>query len=143
MKPVRVLALAANGTESELLLEMLAAVVAPTLGRFEVLSASLSHADVIARIQQLSPEVVCLGFLPPEGGTVARLLCRRIKETIPGLTILTLRPNEPGGEAARAAARMREAGADAVAITLSDATAELTRLLAQAKNTVEPLTTHK
>jgi len=29
---------------------------------------------------------------------------------------------------------MREAGADAVAITLADATAELTRLLTQAKN---------
>ncbi len=135
VKPVRVLALAANGTESELLLEMLAAVVAPTLGQFEVLSASMSHADVIARIQQLSPEVVCLGFLPPEGGTVARQLCRRIRETFPGLTILTLRPNEPGGEAARAAARMREAGADAVASTLSAASAELTRLLAQAKST--------
>lgn len=131
--PGRVLALAAHGTESELLLEMLAATAAPTLGQLEVMPATTSHAAAIARVEQLSPDVVCLAFLPPEGGTAARSLCRRLRESFPKLTILTLRPNEPDGDATRAEARMREAGADAVATTLADALTQLTARLAQVK----------
>ncbi|MHB8872908.1 MAG: AI-2E family transporter [Myxococcaceae bacterium] len=127
--PSRALAVAAHGVESEVLLEMLAAAVAPTLGTLEVVPVSTSLPELFARIEAVSPEVLCLGFLPPDGGALARQLCQRVKARFPRLPVLALRPNEPGGEPTRGAARLREAGADAVAINLAEAAAELARLL--------------
>jgi predicted PurR-regulated permease PerM len=127
--PSRALAVAAHGGESEVLLEMLAAVVAPLGGKLEVLPASTSLVELSARIEAVKPEVVCLGFLPPDGGAPARQLCQRLKKRFPLLKVLALRPNEPGGEPTRGAARLREAGVDAVATNLAEAAAELARLL--------------
>jgi predicted PurR-regulated permease PerM len=66
--PVRALGIAAHRTESELLLEMLAVTMAPAHGKLDILPPSTDFSEIIARVEQLSPEVVCVAALPPEGG---------------------------------------------------------------------------
>ena len=127
--PIRALGVAAHRTESELLLEMLAVVVAPQHGKLEVLPAATSLDDVIARVKLLSPAVVCIAALPPEGGPYARQLCQRLKASFPALTVVAFRPNEPGIDPTRAAKRLQEAGADVVVASLAQASAEVSRLL--------------
>lgn len=127
--PIRALGLAAHRTESELLLEMLAVVIAPEHGKLEVLPPETSLAEIIARVEQISPAVVCISALPPEGGPYARQMCHRLKDRFPELTVVTFRPDEPGVDATLAARRLQEAGADVIVTTLAEASAEMTRLL--------------
>ena len=94
--PVRALGIAAHRTESELLLEMLAVVVAPEHGKLEVLPPTTALSEVIARVDALSPEVVCIAALPPEGGPYARQLATALRPTSPRMTVVAFRPNEPG-----------------------------------------------
>jgi hypothetical protein len=126
---IRALGIAAHGTESQLLLEMLAAVVAPGHGKLEVLPPTAALSEVVARVEQLSPEVVCIAALPPEGGPFARQLCQGLKARFPELTVVAFRPNEPGVDPTRAAKRLEEAGADLVVATLAEASAQMSRLL--------------
>jgi hypothetical protein len=127
--PARALGVAAHRTESELLLEMLAGEIGPGAGGLEVLPSTSGLADVLARMDGMSPEVVCVGSFPPEGGPYARRLFQGIKARFPGTAVIAFRPSEPGVDPARAAGRLREAGADVVVATLADASAELSRLL--------------
>jgi methylmalonyl-CoA mutase cobalamin-binding subunit len=123
------LGVAAHGSGSGLLLEMLAAELAAGHGAMEVLGPASPTAEVVARVAQRSPQVVCVAALPPEGGPYARQLCQALKERCPGLTVVAFRPSEPGIEPAGAARRLREAGADLVVVTLAEASQALSRLL--------------
>jgi predicted PurR-regulated permease PerM len=136
--PVRALGVAAHGSESELLLEMLAVVVAPEHGKLEVLPPSTALSQLIARVEEVSPAVVCVAALPPEGGPYARQLCHRLKARFPRLTVVAFRPNEPGVDPTRAAKRLREAGADVVGATLAEASMLMTRLLLPGTGALEP-----
>jgi predicted PurR-regulated permease PerM len=127
--PCRALGIAARQTESELLLEMLAVELAPQHGKLEVVPPTTALSEVMARVEHLSPEVVCVAALPPEGGPYARQLCHRLKERFPDLRVVAFRPDEPGVEPTRAARRLREAGADVVVATLAEASAEVSRHL--------------
>jgi predicted PurR-regulated permease PerM len=127
--PIHALGIAAHRPESELLLEMLAVELAPEHGKLEVLPLTTALSEVIARVEDLSPEVVCIAALPPEGGPYARQLCHRLKARFPELTVVAFRPNEPGVDPTRAAKRLQEGGADLVVATLAEASAEMSRLL--------------
>jgi predicted PurR-regulated permease PerM len=118
---------AAPGFGSELLLELLAAALGP--GALERVPPASGPAEVLAWVERLAPEVVCVATLPPEGGPSARQLCRELRARFPALTLVAFRPGEPGVEPARAGARLREAGADEVAATLAEATEALARRL--------------
>jgi hypothetical protein len=126
---MRALGVSAHGADGELLLEMLARELAPAHGKLEVLPPTTALSDLVARLDPLSPGVVCVAAFPPEGGPYARQLCQGLKARLPALTVLAFRPDEPGVDPARAARRLREAGADAVAGTLAAASAEMSRLL--------------
>jgi len=127
--PVRAVGVAAHGAESELLLEMLAAELAPEQGALEVLPPPTTPGDLVARVERLQPEVVCVAALPPEGGPYARRICRQLRDAIPGLRVLAFRPSEPGIDPAGATTALEEAGADKVVTTLAEASAEMARLL--------------
>jgi hypothetical protein len=127
--PIRAVGIAAHRPESELLLEMLAVAVEPEHGKLEILPPTATVSEVIARVERLSPEVVCIAALPPAGGPYARQLCHRLKSRFPGLAVVAFRPNEPGVDPTRAAKRLQEAGADRVVATLGEASVEMSRLL--------------
>jgi hypothetical protein len=127
--PTRALGIATPGAESELLLEMLAVELAPEHGRLEVLPAATTLQEVFARVEQLSPEFVCVAALPPEGGPHARRACHRLKDRFPELTVVAFRPAEPGVDPGLAAKRLQDAGADLVVATVTEASAQMSRLL--------------
>jgi predicted PurR-regulated permease PerM len=127
---VRALGVAAHRPDGEVLLELLAGELAPELGRLEVLPSTATLDEILARIDGLSPGVVCVGSFPPEGGPHARRLCQGVKARFPDLAVVAFRPSEPGVDPGRAAERLRDAGADVVVATLAEATAELSARLA-------------
>jgi len=127
--PARALGIAAHRTESELVLEMLSVELAPEHGRLEVLPPTAALSEVIARVEQVAPVVVCIAALPPEGGPFARRLCHRLKNRFPGMAVMAFRPSEPGVDPTLAAQRLQEAGADLVVTTLAEARAEMSRIL--------------
>jgi predicted PurR-regulated permease PerM len=127
--PSRVLGLAAHGTGSELLLEMLAARLAPEHGVLEILPPAASQQEVVDRVERAGFAVLLVAALPPEGGPYARQLCHRLKARFPALPLVVFRPDEPGVDPAGAARRLLESGADRVVATLESAGAELSRLL--------------
>ncbi len=126
--PMAALGIAAHRGESQLLLEMLAARLAPGHGALEILPPGTTPAQAVARVEQLAPRVVYIAALPPDGGPFARELCHRLKARVPG-QVVVFRPDEPGGDPALAARRLRDAGAGTVVTTLVEATAELSRRL--------------
>jgi predicted PurR-regulated permease PerM len=128
-QPCRALGIAAHQAESELLLQMLSVELAPRHGRLELLPSTATLAEILARVERGTPELVCLAGLPPEGGPFLRQLCHRLKARFPALLIVAFRPGEPGVDAAAAARRLREAGADLVVSTLAEASTELSQLL--------------
>jgi predicted PurR-regulated permease PerM len=141
--PMRALGIAAHPAQSELLLEMLALQLAPEHGILEILPASTIRTEAMARVKLLAPKVVCISALPPDGGPFARELCHQLKGRFPDLTVVAFRPGEPGVDPARAARRLKEAGADLVVATVAEASAELARLLgpAPAEGQNRPATT--
>jgi predicted PurR-regulated permease PerM len=130
--PMRALGIAAYPAQSELLLDMLAAQLLPEHGALEILPRATTPAQAVARVELLDPIVVCIAALPPDGGPFARELCHRLKGRFPALTVVVFRPDEPGVDPARAAKRLKEAGADLVVTTVAEASAEVTRLLGPA-----------
>jgi predicted PurR-regulated permease PerM len=130
--PMRALGVGAHRHQSDLLLEMLAVELAPGFGVLEILPHSTAVAEVLARVAQLKPVVICVAELPPDGGPFARELCHQLERRFPELTVLVFRPDEPEVESSRAVNRLQESGADLVVSTLAEATAEASRLLGPA-----------
>jgi predicted PurR-regulated permease PerM len=129
---VKALGIAAWRAQSELLLEMLAVQLAGAQATLELIPLSTPPAQALARVKLLNPGVVCIAALPPDGGPFARELCHQLKALLPDLTVMAFRPDEPGVDPARAARRLKEAGADLVVATVVEASAELSRLLGPA-----------
>jgi predicted PurR-regulated permease PerM len=127
--PIRALGVAAHRSESELLLEMLAVELAAEQARMEVVPATSGLTEVLARVERDSPDVVCIGSFAPEGGPHARRLCQGIKGRFPRSILVAFRPDEPDVDPARAAGRLRDAGADLVVSSLAQARDEISRLL--------------
>jgi len=125
----RALGVASHGAGSELLLEMLAATLGPGQGTLELIPPATPLAEVVAQVERLAPEVICVATLPPEGGPFARQLCHGLRARFPALPLVAFRPSEPNVDPARATRRLQEAGADVVVATLAEAAAALaTRL---------------
>jgi predicted PurR-regulated permease PerM len=131
--PMRAIGIAAHRAQGELLLEMLAAQLAPAHGSLEILPPSTTVPQALARVAQLGHGVVCLASVPPDGGPFARELCHQLKARLPKLTVVAFRPDQPGVEATRAVQRLKESGADLVVSSLAEASVEVARLLGTAR----------
>jgi len=126
---LRAIGIAAHRAQSDLLLEMLAAQLAPTHGSLEILPHSTTVPQALARVAQVGPAVVCVAGLPPDGGPFARELCHQLKARFPEVPVLAFRPDEPGVASTSAMQRLKESGADLVVSTLAGASAEMSRLI--------------
>jgi hypothetical protein len=93
-----------------------------------VVPAASSLTEVLARVEQVSPDVVCIGSFAPEGGPHARRLCQGMKGRFPRVTLVAFRPDEPDVDPASAAGRLRDAGADRVVSSLAQARSEISRV---------------
>lgn len=115
-----VMGLAARDASDVLALKMLAQLLRPAACRLEIVADTDSPLRVAERVAEISPKLVVVSHLPPEGLTSARYLVKRLRARFADLPILATRWGETGGSAA-AAERLSLAGATRVVFTLAKA----------------------
>jgi hypothetical protein len=122
-----VLACPAHGDADELALRMLALLLRDENYQVEVLSAAALTSEVIDRVREAAPAVVCVGALPPGGLARAGYLCKRLRSQFPDLKIVVGRW-EQKEDFEKTTARLLEAGANRVAASLLEARREIVPL---------------
>lgn len=126
--PVLVFGCPARDELDELALHMFRQLVESARCRFEVLSAHTLSAEMLARVQEENPTLVCIAALPPEGMAHTRYLCKRLRTQFPELQVLV------GcwgltNDVEATQQRLAEAGASFVATRLLDSRAQLLPLV--------------
>ena len=122
--PVRkIMARTLNGTADSLVLQFLSQTLPPHLS-LEVSAAPQLTGEWIERIAVEQPALVCISATPPGSQLAAAVLCRRIRARLPATRILVCRWISPGQEFDPKP--LREAGANLVASTMSEATKLIT-----------------
>lgn len=123
-----VLGCAAHHRSEELVVEMLAAVMAPLGCRVEPVSTRLLPADIEALVERNRPAALFIATVPPGGTVQARYLCRRLRRKFPDLRIVVgywgrVRDFD------RLLVRLRAAGASYVTTSVLQTRSQLAALL--------------
>ena len=63
-------------------------VLDPRRFAVECTKTTLLTAEVLSLVQQTSPEIVCIGLVPPGGFAQTRYLCKRLRARFPELPIV-------------------------------------------------------
>jgi hypothetical protein len=120
LKKLGIVGLAAESAADALLVRMLQTSLAEAQTDLQVARADARGA-LVEQTLALRPTRICIAALPPAGNNNARFLCRRLRARLPQAQIVVLFPEDEQHHSREAAARLREAGADHVALTLEDA----------------------
>jgi predicted PurR-regulated permease PerM len=116
---IKLFACPARDEADKTALKMLRVLLEPSGCRVTVLSAKALPAEVISEIEKESPDLVCIGALPPGGLTQTRYLCKRLRAQLPQIKIIIGRWGERDNlEPSRR--RLLDAGADHVAESLAE-----------------------
>jgi len=86
--PVRILGCPAHDEADEVALRMLQHVLDPMRFELEITKAALLTAEVVSRVEQTSPALICIGLVPPGGFAQTRYLCKRLRISFPQLPIV-------------------------------------------------------
>jgi predicted PurR-regulated permease PerM len=114
----------ASDEMDEQALELLRHLLDSTRWEMEITPAAMLTAELIARVEERQPALLCIGSLPPGGLAHTRYLCKRLRTRFPnvkivvgrwGLRELVAEDLEP----------LKQAGADAVTTTLLETRANL------------------
>ncbi len=124
---VLVLACPACDEADELALQMLRRLLDHDGFQAKVLSGQDDHTGAHFTDPGESPDVICVGALPPGGLTQARYLCKRLRASFPQQKIVVIRWGLPDNAGPRRE-ELLAAGADVVAITLLEARAQIARM---------------
>jgi predicted PurR-regulated permease PerM len=125
-----VMGLAARTAVDQVLLEMLC-VGLPEV-RMELAPGELSSEQAMQRVLERKPALLCIAAISPTRGSEVRNYCRSVRSALPQTSILVLRPTLADADVSKAAARMKEAGADYVATSVAEALETIENLLAGA-----------
>ena len=149
-KAIPIFGCPAHDAEDRLALEMLQQVLEPGRWDLEIIAPATLTSELLDRVAERAPALVCIAATPPGGLAHTRYLCKRLRSRFPGLKILVGRwglrdlgqvpnPTQQGGADPAAEARqdrvdpmvamLKEAGADLVATTLLDTRQQLSSLL--------------
>lgn len=112
----------------QLLLEMLCIAVNSAELRLQPIGADLDGQGALARAISSNPDLVCIVSLSPTRGSEVRAYCRQLRTERPNAKLLVLRPNVADSDVGRSQVRMKEAGADHVVTTISEALAAIENL---------------
>jgi hypothetical protein len=85
-------------------------------------------ADLVARVAEQAPALVCIGALPPGGLAHTRYLCKKLRARFPKVKIVVGRWGLTDNVEANRA-QLQEAGADLTATTILETRGQLTSLL--------------
>lgn len=86
--PVRILACPAHDEADEVALQMFQHVLDPRRFAVEISTTTLLTSTVVSLVEQTSPEIVCIGLVPPGGFAQTRYLCKRLRARFPTLPII-------------------------------------------------------
>lgn len=129
----RILALSARAPADRVVLDMLAVAVEGTGRSLALARADQSVQATVAQAASEGLDLTCIVAISPGRGAEARNYCRRIRAARPDAPLLVLRPLPDAEDAARSVTRMKEAGADCVAITLQHALEQMENILSGIK----------
>jgi predicted PurR-regulated permease PerM len=121
-----ILGVPVHGAADDAVLDLLGGIV--KTGRWEALARLGNRAERVTAMVAKKPAVVCITNIPPAGAALTRFFCRRLRKDLPSVKILVLRPTARADDTARAAARLREAGADGVVASIEEAEAYLAQI---------------
>jgi len=137
-RPV-VLGCPAEDDADELVLEMLRQLMEPCQVRLEVVSSDSLAGEMLARVGEENPAVVCIATLPPNGLSNVRYLCKRLRAQFPELKIVVSRPGAVEVPD-KTRQRLLAAGADVVTASLLETRAQLLPLIQVATPSRQPPT---
>lgn len=115
-----VLGFATNNTADTLALKMLAQLLTPSGLVLEIVNDAPAPLALAGRVEELSPSLVVLSHMPPEGLTPARYQVKRLRARFADLPIVVGRWGA-SGNVASAAERLSEVGASHVSQSLAEA----------------------
>jgi predicted PurR-regulated permease PerM len=122
-----ILGCAACDQADEAALEMFQRLLDPQICRLEVLPINRLVSEVVAKVEDDQPSIVCIAGLPPGGVAHTRLLCKRLRTRFPKLKIVVARWGQHSNlESTRE--QLVEAGADHFGTTLEETATQLVQL---------------
>jgi predicted PurR-regulated permease PerM len=124
-----VLMISARGAADRIVLNMLASAIEATGRPVATLTDGNTLDELVERAISDRPELTCVIAVSVNRGAEARSICRRVRAARPSAKVLALRPLPDTTDSARSVARMKEAGADRVAINLRQAMEEVHEML--------------
>ena len=85
---VRILALPAHDEGDAIALLMLQQLLDATRYEMEISAAGQRLSEILHEVEQKSPELFCIGFIPPGGLSASRHLSKLLRGRLPGLNIV-------------------------------------------------------
>jgi predicted PurR-regulated permease PerM len=128
LEPIRILGCPARDASDQLALEMLGQALDPNRWQVEVAAADTLAAELIARIEQTPPALICIASLPPGGLAHTRYLCKRLRSQFPEVRILVGRWGLRGN-LDQNLSQLRAAGADDMTTSILDTRSRLNALI--------------
>ncbi|MGI8977721.1 MAG: AI-2E family transporter [Pirellulaceae bacterium] len=125
---IHILACAARDDADEVALAMFKRLLDPNICQAEIASTDRLASEIVTQVEDEQPSVVCIAALPPGGLAHARLLCKRLRQTLPQLKILVGRWGLDGSDVAANREELTEAGADLIGTTFEETTGQLLQL---------------
>jgi hypothetical protein len=117
---VRVLMCPARDEVDAVALAMVSQLVERDRCQVEILGAAMLTSEVVDQVEQIRPDVCCIGTVAPGGLTHTRHLCKRLRARYPDLKLVVGRWGLHE-EREEDAPQLVAAGADRVAMTLLEA----------------------
>ena len=129
--PVVLLGCPARDEADELALHMFAKLLrtSPSGAQIEVLSAKSLTGEMVARIKDNPPALVCIAALPPDGLAQARYLCKRLHIAVPAQKIVIGRWGGLGENSQHIRGRLLDACAGSIATTLVESRSQCLPLI--------------
>jgi len=129
-----IVGLAARAPVDQVALELLAAAIRPK--SMEIVPDDLPPDRALRCVLDKPPKIVCIAALSTTRGAEVRNYCRKLRALAPDTTIVVLRPMLQEVSMARAAERLREAGAHYVVSTTQAVIETLNEILGPDDGTV-------
>lgn len=124
---IHILACAARDAADEIALAMFQRLLDPNICQAEIASTNRLTSEIVSQVEDEQPAIVCIASLPPGGLAHTRLLCKRLRQSLPKLKILVGRWGL-GAEMSANREELMEAGADLIGMSLEETTGQLVQL---------------
>lgn len=125
---IKILACAARDAADEVAVEMFFRLLDPRVCTAEVLSTDHLVAEIVTRVGEAHPGIVCIGSLPPGGLSHTRLICKRLRTSFPDLKIVVGRWGLRADSERSNREQLLEAGADRFAMSLQETAVQLVQV---------------